>query len=108
MVCSEEDKILIKSLYQLKEYKATDKVNEWISKQMVDKKLALTGCCWKSSGTLAQSTDSESQIVADHDVPHSVNDLLLSQEDTHTTDLAYRKVRENSRVNGQTGIRIRC
>jgi len=44
MVFGDEDKILIKNLYQLKGYKATELMNEFPNTGKCGQKVALTGC----------------------------------------------------------------
>ena len=60
-----EDKILIKNLYQSKEYKATKLMDEFRNKWWTNS--SLNRLLKKSSETSAESTDS--QIAADHELP---------------------------------------
>ena len=64
MVCSDKDKILIKQLYQLKEYKVTELINEFLNEW------------WTKSGInrmlneLRDTSAVNTQVVVHHEVPH--------------------------------------
>jgi len=93
MVFSDEDKILVKKLYRVKEYKALELMNKFSNKcwtkssiNRLLKKFGDTGAVNRLTGSGRPRSTCTKETV------DLVNDLVLSQADTLQT---HRTVREN-------------